>query len=167
MTFDQLRQLPALTLPYFDAKLRAEGGVEARCDSRLEIFDPLRQKWVTLTPEEWVRQHFCSWLVSAHAYSVHRIANEVGIRLNNTMRRCDTVVYDDEMQPAMIVEYKAPTIAITQKVFDQIARYNIVLNARYLVVSNGIQTYCCRMGGPKGYVFVPEIPGFAQLSSGR
>lgn len=163
MTFDQLRLLPQLSLPAYPVRLRAEGGMAPFAGCQLEIHDDIRRKWVALTPEEWVRQHFCHHLADALAYSPHRMANEVGIRLNGTLRRCDTIVYGNAMEPAMIIEYKAPTIHITQKVFDQIARYNMVLGASYLVVSNGISTYCCRMGGPHGYDFVPQIPAFSML----
>lgn len=152
-----LADLPKLNLPTFDAQLRT--GVNG-CD--LEIFDPLRDKWIVLTPEEWVRQHFVHHLISEYGYSRHRMANEISLRLNNTLRRCDTVVYDDYMQPLMIVEYKASHIQITQRVFDQIARYNMVLGARYLIVSNGMNHYCCRIDGDR-VTFLRNIPTYDSI----
>lgn len=99
------------------------------------------------------------------------MANEVSLRLNDTSRRCDTVVYnpaslrsaESSPQPLVIVEYKAPDIEITQKVFSQIARYNLVMGAPLLIVSNGLTHYCCILT-PEGYRFLPQIPTFAQLS---
>ena len=82
------------------------------------------------TPEEWVRQHFVAWLTGALGYPASLMANEVGLRLNGTLRRCDTIIYDRSLRPLVVVEYKAPSVTISQRVFDQIARYNLVLRAR-------------------------------------
>ena len=123
------------------------------------VFDILRKKMVTLTPEEWVRQHFIHFLINQKGYNASCIANEVSLCLNNTLKRCDTVVYDTEAHPIMIVEYKSPHISITQKVFNQISRYNMKMHVRWLVVSNGIQHYCCRINYEDGtYEFLPDIP---------
>lgn len=132
--------------------------------SLIEIFDRLRHKWVAATPEEWVRQNFTAWLIAAKGFPASLMANEVGIRLNNTLRRCDTIVYKPNLRPLVIVEYKAPTVAITQKVFDQIARYNIVLGAAVLIVSNGINNYCCRFDG-SSYVFLRDVPAYADIQN--
>lgn len=129
-----------------------------------EIFDPLRQRWVDLTPEEWVRQHFAAWLISDKGFPRSLMANEVGITLNGMRRRCDTLVYDRYLRPAVVVEYKAPAVNITQRVFDQIARYNMVLRARVLIVSNGLTHYCCRYSG-EGYAFMSRIPEFAEVEA--
>ena len=129
-----------------------------------EVFDPLRRKWIVLTPEEWVRQHFTAWLVSM-GYPALMMRNEVGIRLNDTLRRCDTVVYDRTLHPAVIVEYKAPSVAVTQKVFDQIVRYNMVLQVPFLMVSNGLNHYCCRLDHEaRSYVFLHGIPPYETVS---
>lgn len=142
-----------LNLPAYDAP------VSRRADGSLQIYDPLRRKHVVLTPEEWVRQHFVHWLLTEKKYPASLTANEVGLRLNGTLRRCDTVVYALDGHPAVIVEYKAPEVAVTQKVFDQIARYNLVMRADWLVVSNGMEHYCCRYDHASGrYSFVREIP---------
>jgi hypothetical protein len=152
-----MTELPKLNLPAFDVKLR-----RAANEVDLEVFDPLRRKWIVLTPEEWVRQHFVNYLLTHFGYSPHRMANEISLRLNGTLRRCDTVVYDDYMQPLMIVEYKASHIPVTQRVFDQIARYNMVLGARYLIVSNGLTHYCCRIDDGK-VTFLRNIPSYADI----
>jgi len=152
-----IADLPKLNLPSYDVKLRASAN-----DVDLEIYDPLRRKRIVLTPEEWVRQHFVNYLLTHFGYSQHRMANEIALRLNGTLRRCDTVVYDSYMRALMIVEYKASHIQITQRVFDQIARYNMVLGARYLIVSNGLSHYCCRIDDGK-VTFLREIPSYASI----
>ncbi|MCM1296762.1 MAG: type I restriction enzyme HsdR N-terminal domain-containing protein [Muribaculaceae bacterium] len=130
-------------------------------DGILKVFDMLRSKYVALTPEEYVRQHFTAWLTGDLQYPKSLVSNEVSIMLNNTRRRCDTVVFRSDGSPLMIVEYKAPTVTINQEVFDQIARYNLVLRSRFLVVSNGINHYCCEMHYESdSYTFLPEIPKY-------
>lgn len=95
------------------------------------------------------------------------MANEIGIELNGTRKRCDTVVFDSAGLPFMIVEYKAPDINITQKVFDQIVRYNMVLHARYLTVSNGLRHYCCIIDYQNStYNFIPTVPDYQEVSRG-
>ena len=128
----------SLNLPSFDIKIRREG-------NRAVVLDPLRRRWVALTPEEWVRQHFVNLLVSEKHYPATLVANEVQLSVGEKVMRADTVVYDRTLRPRMIVEYKAPTVAITQKVFDQISVYNLLLRVDYLAVSNGRQHYVCRM----------------------
>jgi type I site-specific restriction-modification system R (restriction) subunit len=128
------------------------------------IFDILRKRYVKLTPEEWVRQHFIHFLVEHKHYPQALLANEVGLDLNNTRKRCDTILYRRNLTPLMIIEYKAPQINIAQKVFDQIARYNIVLRVDYLIVSNGLQHYCCKMNyEQQTYSFLADIPDYNLL----
>jgi predicted type IV restriction endonuclease len=149
--------MQALNLPVYEVKLRTTG-------SRTSLFDPIRRRYVALTPEEWVRQHFVNYLCSYKGYPLSLMANEVQIQLHNTRKRCDTVVYRRDLSPLMIVEYKAPEVEITQAVFDQIMRYNMVLKVDYLVVSNGLQHYCCRMDYDKqSYTFLPDIPDYTDL----
>lgn len=144
-----------LNLPKFDIKVRpSEGGPQ--------VFDPLRGRWVALTPEEWVRQHFVNYLVTVKGYPSALMANEVQLRFNGMSRRSDTVVYDRTMLPLVVVEYKRATVAITQKVFDQIARYNLTMGAAWLIVSNGLHHYCCRLENGS-YRFVRDIPSWAEL----
>lgn len=147
-----------LNLPEYGARVRRLD------DGALQIYDDLRRKFVALTPEEWVRQHFVHWLLDVKHYPASLTANEVGLRLNGTLRRCDTVVFGRDGLPAVVVEYKAPEVAITQRVFDQIARYNLVMRAGYLVVSNGLDHYCCRYDHATGrYAFVREVPAWENL----
>ena len=146
-----------LNLPPFSPRIRKEG-------EKTEIFDPLRQRFVALTPEEWVRQHFVNLLIEHKGYPRNLMANEVSLSLNGMNRRCDSVLYDPHLQPRMIIEYKRPTVAITQKVFDQICRYNIVMRVDYLIVSNGINHYCCKMDYEnQSYTFLKEIPDYEVL----
>ena len=144
----------SLNLPSFDIKIRREG-------NRAVVLDPLRRRWVALTPEEWVRQHFVNLLVSEKHYPATLVANEVQLSVGDKVMRADTVVYDRTLRPRMIVEYKAPTVAITQKVFDQISVYNLLLRVDYLAVSNGRQHYVCRMDyDNEKYSFLEDLPDY-------
>lgn len=126
-----------------------------------KVFDVLRQRFVALTPEEWVRQHFVHFLIAERGFSPSLMGNEVQLSLNGMSRRCDTVVYDRQLRARMIVEYKRPDVRITQRVFDQICRYNMVMQVDWLIVSNGLEHYCCRMDYERQtYEFVREIPRF-------
>ena len=144
-----------LNLPSFDIRLQ-------RDDEGVKIFDRLRKKFIILTPEEWVRQHFVNYLINHKGFPESLMANEIGITLNGTRRRCDTVVFDKHGSPMVIVEYKASSIVISQSTFDQIVRYNMVLHARYLIVSNGMNHYCCRIDYDNmSYDFLKEVPDYA------
>ncbi len=133
-------------------------------DGKRMIFDFLRRKYVALTPEEWVRQHFTHFLVSHKGYPKTLLANEAQLQIGDKHLRCDTVLYNKEMQPLMIVEYKAPQIQLQQKTFDQIAAYNLLLHADFLIVSNGLQHYCCQMVyEQRTYRFLTEIPDYSTL----
>lgn len=148
-----------LNLPAYDVELRRDE------DSRrggLEIYDRLRRKWIALTPEEWVRQHFVNFLITHRAFPGELMANEVALKLNNTARRADTLVYTRSLKPLCVIEYKAPDIVLTQNVFDQIARYNSVIEAPYLIVSNGMHHYCCRYS-ESGYTFLRDIPCYNDM----
>jgi hypothetical protein len=147
----------SLNLPIFQTNIIERNGKNA-------IFDIIRRRYVTLTPEEWVRQHFIHFLIDYKQYPQSLLANEMGLELNGTKKRCDTVLYRRDLSAQMIIEYKAPEINIAQKVFDQIARYNIVLHVDYLIVSNGLQHYCCRMNyKDQNYTFLPDIPDYLSL----
>lgn len=127
----------------------------------LKILDILRRKYVALTPEEWVRQHFVHFLMNHRGYPKALLANEVMLVCGDKRLRCDTVLYDNTAKARMIIEYKAPTIPITRKVFDQISVYNMLLHVDYLVVSNGLQHYCCRMDyDNNSYEFLKDIPEY-------
>lgn len=131
----------------------------------LTVLDPRRGRHVALTPEEWVRQHFVAHLVHDLGYPGALVANEVSVKLNGLSRRCDTVVWRrGTTEPLMIVEYKAPTVTVSQRTFDQIVRYNMVLRARWLVVSNGLEHYVCEVDCLAGtYRFVNHIPPYPEL----
>lgn len=130
----------------------------------LKVYDILRKKDVALTPEEYVRQHFIMWLISHKHYPPSLMANEIGINLNGSLKRCDSVVFNPDGSPLMIIEYKAPTVMVSQSVFDQIVRYNMTLHAKYLIVSNGLRHYCCVIDYASGtYHFIPEIPDYQKL----
>lgn len=145
-----------LQLPAFDIQLRRDP------DDTVKVYDPRRRKWLVLTPEEWVRQHFVNYLVEHLGYPRAMVANEVGLKFNGMQRRCDTVVYRRDLSVGCIVEYKRPTVEITGKVFDQAARYNSILGATHLIVSNGLRHYCCRFT-PTGYTFLHQLPGYEEL----
>lgn len=114
--------------------------------------------------EEWVRQNFVAFLISNRGVPQTRIANEVGIKQNGCQRRCDSVIYDDAARPIAICEYKAPTVAITEKVFDQIVRYNMKLKVRTLIVSNGLSHFCCCLSEDcSKYIFLKDVPSYQQL----
>jgi hypothetical protein len=144
-------------LPSYETKFQEKGGKQL-------IFDFLRRKYVALTPEEWVRQHFTHYLVEQKGYPRGLMANEMELRLGEKRLRCDTLLYNRSLQPQMIIEYKAPTIQLQQRVFDQITAYNMLLHVDYLVVSNGLQHYCCRMDYEHhSYAFLRDIPHYTEL----
>ena len=146
-----------LNLPPFEIKLR---GTKARP----QIFDILRKKYIALTPEEWVRQHFVHFLVEHKGYPAALMANEIQLKVGEKTLRADSVLYSRDLKPRMIIEYKAPHISITQKVFDQISIYNMLLHVDYLVVSNGLQHYICKMDyNDKKYLFLEDIPDYEEL----
>ncbi len=125
------------------------------------IFDELRKKYLVLTPEEWVRQHFVQFLINKKKYPASLIALEKQFTVNNLKKRTDIVVFNSSGNPNIIVECKAPNIKITQTTFDQIARYNIKLNANYLIITNGLEHYFCKMDFKnKTYVFLEDIPEY-------
>ena len=149
--------MDTLNLPKTELKVTTKAG-------KPHVFDFLRRKYVTLTPEEWVRQQFVHFLVDSKGYPAECIGNEVSIRLGSMRKRCDTVVYGREAEPLMIVEYKSPGVEITQQVFDQISRYNIRLRVKWLIVSNGLQHYCCHIDYANGtYRFAEDIPSYTDI----
>lgn len=146
-----------LCLPEIDPSLRVFNDI-------LQIFDPVRCKYVALTPEEWVRQNFVSFLINNRSVPQGRIANEVAMRQNGCQRRCDSVIYDGSAAPIAICEYKAPSVPITEKVFDQIFRYNMQLGVGLLIVSNGLRHFCCSIDSANaGYAFLADIPHYPNM----
>lgn len=146
-----------LNLPSYNIKLKTIG-------KKQKIFDILRKKYFILTPEEWVRQHFIHLLIEHLGYPASLLANEVTLHLGDKTIRADSILYDIYLKPKMIIEYKAPNIKINQSVFNQITAYNLILHVKYLVVSNGIKTYVCKIDYDSNkYIFLEEIPKYSDL----
>ncbi len=125
------------------------------------IFDEIRKKFVVLTPEEWVRLHVVRYLIEDKNYPKSHINVEKQLLLNGTKKRYDVVVFNKDGTIHLIVECKAPSIKITQDTFDQIARYNLVTNATYLMVTNGLEHYYCQLNyKEEQYNFLRELPEF-------
>lgn len=130
-------------------------------ENKISIFDEIRKKFIVLTPEEWVRQHVVQFLMQEKKYPKSRINVEKTLLLNQTKKRYDIVVFNRDGSIFLIVECKAPNVAITQETFDQIARYNLSLNAQYLMITNGLQHYYCQTDSKKKkYVFLENIPEY-------
>jgi len=150
--------MQALNLPTYNFRIRES-------NNKAEIFDDIRKKFVALTPEEWVRQNFIEWLKKEKNFPASLIAVEMGLKLNKMQKRSDVVVYNRSAEPALIVECKAPDVKIKQDVFDQIARYNMTLKVNYLIVTNGLDHYCCLIDHEKGeYQFLKEIPDYSVIT---
>lgn len=163
----KLSDLPELVFRGQNLQLRTTPDAT---DEGKEIFDPVRQKFVALTPEEWVRQNCINMLVNSYGYSFHRMSNEMSFKLNFTRRRSDTVIINDFAEPVMVIEFKAADVKLTDKVFSQILRYNTVLGARFLVVTNGMLMMgidTCPYEPEKSYLFMNEIPEYAELKTLR
>jgi len=146
-----------LNLPFTELKIKEQNGKEY-------VFDRLRKQFVRLTPEEFVRQQFVSYLIEHKGYPSGRLSNEIEISVGNVKKRCDTVLYDNYLQPQMIIEYKAPSVEIDRRTYEQIAHYNYALHVSWLIVSNGIRHFCCRADREKNeFIFVNEIPEYDEL----
>lgn len=147
--------MTALNLPPSNFKIKSS-------ENKRLIFDPIRKKFVVLTPEEWVRQHYVAYLMTHKKYPISLIAVEKKLSLNNTTKRTDILVFNTLGLPEIIVECKAPSIPITQQTFDQIARYNLKLKANYLIVTNGLQHYYCQLDYEnEKYHFLNDIPEYS------
>ncbi len=146
-----------LNLPNYSFNIKFEG-------QRKLIFDSIRKKFVVLTPEEWVRQNFISYLVENKNYPKGLIAVEKKVDVNRMPQRSDIVLYNNMAIPVMIVECKAPSVKISQETFNQIARYNMKLQVPYLVVTNGLNHYCCQIDYEmNSFKFIPDIPDYKAL----
>ena len=146
-----------LNLPEYDFKIKKR-------DDTYVIYDLLRKRYVALTSEEWVRQNFVQYLINERNFPSALMANEVSLNQNGIKRRCDTLVANRLGHPFVIVEYKAPKVQVTQTTFDQIVRYNMVLHAQYLIVSNGLTHYCCKIDyETNSYSFLNDIPDYSEL----
>lgn len=145
-----------LNLPNYVFKYKKE-------NSKTYIFDNIRKKYIVLTPEEWVRQNIVAFLIKDRNYPASLFAIEMGIDVLNTKKRCDVVVYDNKGIPSLIVECKAPKVKINQNTFDQIARYNMTLKTKLLIVTNGFEHYTCTIDhNNMCYNFLKDIPFYSQ-----
>ncbi len=146
-----------LNLPEYSFRIKTTNGKEF-------IFDSLRRKFVRLTPEEWVRQNFVSFLIQEKKYAASLIVVEGQVKVNSNPQRADLIVFDRMGNQVLVAEFKAPEVKITQQTFDQIARYNMELKVKFLIVSNGLEHFCCRINfAEKSYSFLPEIPQFDEI----
>jgi len=143
-----------LNLPFYPLKLRKTNG-------KLEIFDSFRKKYVILTPEEEVRQRFIQYLIHDKDFPSGLLAVEYSLKVNQLQKRADIVAFTKSGHPLLIVECKAPTVKITQDVFDQIARYNLNLKVDYLIVTNGLEHFACQLDfNTNTYRFLKDIPDY-------
>lgn len=146
-----------LNLPEYQLTIRTLG-------EKKEIFDKIRKKYVILTPEEWIRQNFITYLIDEKNYPATLISVETEVKLFKVKKRTDILVFQNTGKPIMIVECKAADVKIDQQVFDQIARYNMALKVNYLVVTNGLSHYCCYLDYEKNsYQFIENIPEYGSL----
>ncbi|HVS92510.1 MAG TPA: type I restriction enzyme HsdR N-terminal domain-containing protein [Mucilaginibacter sp.] len=133
-------------------------------DGKLTLFDEIRKKHIVLTPEEWVRQHFVQFLINQKGYPRSLIRLEGGLKLHGMQRRTDIVVFNSAGERILIVECKSPDVGITQKVFDQVARYNMVHKVSILAVSNGLDHYYCTIDFAGGkYQFIEDLPAYREI----
>jgi len=143
-----------LNLPTYKFKIKSN-------ENKYLIFDIVRKKYVVLTPEEWVRQHIIHFLIEEKKYPISLIAIEKKLTINNLTKRTDILVFNSNGTPEIIVECKSPSVKISQDSFDQIARYNLKLNATFLMVSNGLEHYFCSMDFKnEAYIFLENIPNY-------
>lgn len=148
-----------LNLPPFAIKLRQDGG-------KPYVYDELRRRYVRLTPEEWVRQHFVHYLIGQLGYPRDLLMNEVALRLGELRLRADTVLYDRSLRAKMLIEYKAPSIALDRAVLEQIVRYNYHFTVPYLILSNGLEHIAYQIDYTQmSYRVLEQIPPYTELMS--
>ena len=149
-----MEQLQPLNLPPYPFKISDSNG-------QLTLFDEIRKKHLVITPEEWVRQHFVQYLINQKKYPKTLIKLEGGVKLNGMARRTDIVVFNPAGEKILMVECKAPSVAINQKVFDQVARYNITHKIGLLAVTNCLQHYYCTVDfNNHNYKFIEDLPEY-------
>jgi hypothetical protein len=147
-----------LNLPETDLRIRTTG-------NRTEVFDIIRKRYIKLTPEEWVRQHFIHFLIENLKVPASLTSVESTIQYNGLVKRCDIVVFGTSGSPVLIVECKAPEVQITQDVFDQVALYNMTLMVKFLIVTNGLEHYSCLIDHEnRSYSFLKEMPGYEEMT---
>lgn len=148
--------MTSLNLPAFDVKVKKSEG-------KVFIFDSVRKKYVSLTPEEWVRQHVVNYLVNHRYYPKSLFRIEGSLNYNALQKRSDILIYDRAGKPWMLIECKSFSIKLTQRAFNQAAIYNMTVGAKYVAVSNGMVHYCCLAPGPGAAAeFLEEFPEFVE-----
>lgn len=146
--------MQVLNFPTYKFRLKSS-------ENRQLIFDIIRKKYVVLTPEEWVRQHVIHFLIEEKKYPTSLIAIEKQLKVNNLIKRFDILVFNNKGLAEVIIECKSPSVKVNQKTFDQIARYNLQLKANFLMLTNGIQHYFCKLDYQKeAYTFLKELPTY-------
>lgn len=146
-----------LNLPGIEFKARTVANQQ-------QIFDPVRRKYVALTPEEWVRQHFVHYLVEQLKVPMSHIAVEKSLRVNNLVKRADIVIFKGGLKPILAVECKAPSVEINEEVFYQVLRYNMALRVDYLVLTNGLRHIYCKVNyEDQKAIFIEDLPFYDQL----
>jgi hypothetical protein len=157
LTFDSPIMLKPLNLPPYPFKITDENGV-------LSLFDEIRKRNIIITPEEWVRQHFVQYLIGHKKYPKSLLKLEGGHKLYGKQKRSDIIAFDSTGAKVLLVECKAPGVVITQKVFDQIARYNMVHKIGLLAVTNGLQHFYCKINFEQhNYLFIEELPDYQKI----
>lgn len=144
-----------LNLPPYDVKLR-------KMERKIHIFDPIRKKFLVLTPEEWVRQHFIHFLIQHKNYPVGLIKVESGLQYHERKKRTDLTVFNRKMEPLLLIECKAPDVKITDQTFSQISNYYSQFPSKYMIITNGMEHYCFR-ADTNELVFEKDIPNFSEL----
>lgn len=151
--------MQALNLPEHPIKTRVN------THGKTEVFDTIRKKYVALQPEEWVRQQFIGFLIHHKNYPASLIAIEKGLKVNRLQKRFDAVVFDRNGLPLVLIEFKAPEIKLSEKTFSQIAAYNLKMRVKYLIISNGLTHYCCKMDYINNrYQFLNDIPEYDTIN---
>lgn len=147
-----------LNIPTYDFRIKKNPG------GKHEIFDEYRKKYVIITPEEWVRQNFLRYLKEEKEYPAGLISVEKGLTINTMKKRFDAVIFNKTGVPHVLIEFKSPDVNITQKVMEQISMYNKQLQVKYLIVSNGLAHYCCKIDFNTGQIlFLNTIPNYCDL----
>ncbi len=153
-------KLPKLCFPEYEFKVHSL----TQSGQSLKIFDIIRRKYVSLTPEEWVRQHLLHFLVKERKFPQTLISVEKKVLVNNLLKRTDVVVYSVDLKPLMIAECKAPSVTLSQSVFDQTARYNMTLGVNFFLVTNGLEyRFCLIDHEKKTYKFLEEVPFYNEI----
>ncbi len=147
--------MESLNLPKYEPRIE-------RREGKLVIFDPIRKKFIVLTPEEWVRQHFINYLVEHLGYPMSRMRVESGVSYNKMTKRSDIVVYDSSLRPEILVECKSSSVKVDQGTFDQLGMYNKTLGAKFIIATNGLTHYACKIEG-NDFEFLNTVPTYEEL----